>query len=120
MKGLRGYDCGTALAAVRRGHRAFFAAQRSNGEKFMPAGLAAQRGNSKQSANERRRARNSLRGDPLQFEIAANPAVCIEQRPEWQRPGVKPRFARFAPPGKNADKTEEMVHYRAALGAPSF
>jgi hypothetical protein len=50
---------------------------RTYGKKFVTAGITPQRRHTEHSPKNGRRTRHMLRGDVLQFEVAANPAVRI-------------------------------------------
>jgi len=65
------------LLSLRCCRYRFFAAQRAHGKKFIAAWFATQRGKSQQPPKERHHARHELRRNALQFEIAANPAMRI-------------------------------------------
>jgi len=63
--------------------------------------------------------RHAVGGDSLQFEVAANRAVGVEQMTKWHGARVKTRFAGFATPRQDARETQEMVVHRPALGTPA-
>jgi len=63
--------------------------------------------------------RHALGGDSLQFEVAANRAVGVEQMTKWHGARVKTRFAGFASPRQDARETQEMVVHRSAFGTPT-
>jgi len=55
----------------------------------------------------------------LQFEVAANPAMSIEQGAKRHQAGVKSQLAGFAAPRQDSRKTEEIVQHRPPLGTPA-
>jgi len=63
--------------------------------------------------------RHALGGDSLQFEVAANGAVGVEQKTKRHGARVKSGLAGFAPPRQDARETQEMVVHRPALGTPA-
>ena len=97
-----------------------FPAERPYGEELVPAGHATKRGNSEEPRDERCLARNMLRCNPLQFQVAANSAVGVQQVPKRSAAPTKSRFARFAAPGQNAAYAQQIVNDCPAPGAPEF
>jgi len=61
-----------------------------------------------------------LRGDALQFQIAAYPAVGIQQIPKRSAAAAKSRFAKLAPPRQDAADAKQIVNDCPAPGAPEF
>jgi len=53
--------------------------------------------------------RHALGGDSLQFEVAANGAMGVEQMTKWHGARVKACLAGFAPPRQDTRETQEMV-----------
>ena len=96
----------------------FFAAQRAHRKKFMPARFTAHRRKTQQSSEESHHPRHVLRRNALQFEIAADPAMRVNNVTQRGRPRAKSSFAIFAAPGQNARRTQQIVPHRPAPGAP--
>src|SRR5436853_5059523 len=82
----------------------------------MPAGCAAQRREPEDAPKDGRHAWHMLGRNVLQFEVAANPAMSIEERAKRHQAGVKSQLAGFAAPRQDSRETEEIVHYRPPLG----
>jgi len=97
-----------------------FSKQGTHGKKFIPAGFAAQRGEPQNSPDDCGRTRHILGRDVLQFVVAANPAMSVEEASERHRASMKAYFAGDAAPRKNAHETEKMVLERPALGPAAF
>jgi len=68
-----------SLFAVRDRYRTFFAPQRAHGKEFVPARLTTQRWNPEDSPENRRDSLDTLGRNALQFEVAANPAMSVEE-----------------------------------------
>jgi hypothetical protein len=109
-----------ALPSRRRCFRALFPLHRPHGKKIMPAGFATQRGKTKDAPDNRGYARHALGGDALQFEVPANPAVCVEESAKRHQAGVKSRLAGFAAPRQDARDAQEIVQYRPPFGTPAI
>jgi hypothetical protein len=120
-RGLRRYVLGTGWVLLSwRGRRARrFPLQRAHGKKPMAAGFAAQRGESEDSPENRGHARHARGGNALQFQVAANPAMRVQQRAKRQQAGAKSRRARPAAPRQDPRDAEEMVLHRAPFGTPA-
>jgi len=67
------------LFAGRDRYRTFFVPQRAHGKEFVPARLTAQRWNSQDSPENRHDSLHTFGRNALQFEVAANPAMSVEQ-----------------------------------------
>jgi len=61
-----------------------------------------------------------LRRDALQFQIAADSAVGIQQIPKRSAASAKSRLARLAPPRHDAADAKQVVNDCPAPGAPKF
>lgn len=72
----------------------------------MPARFASQRRDPQRPPKHRHHPRYVLRGDSLQFQIAANPAMRIKVIAHRYGARVKPRFAPSAPPWQDARKSK--------------
>jgi len=86
----------------------------------MPAGFATQCRKIEDAPENPGRARYALGSDALQFEVPANPAVCVEESAERHQAGVKSRLAGFAAPRQDAREAQEIVQYRAPFGTPAI
>ncbi len=84
----------------------------------MTAGFAAQRPQSQDPPKSRSRARHTISGDALQFQVAAIRAMGVEPSAKRQKPRAKSRLASFAAPRQDARGAEQKVLHRSALGAP--
>jgi hypothetical protein len=74
----------------------------------MPARHASRRRQPQPASNHGCHSQNFLRGDSLQFQVAANAASRIEQMPKRYRSRVEPRFASCAAPRKDTNSTEQI------------
>ncbi len=109
------------LLLAWRGRRGSLCApQRSYGKKLVPAGFAAQRGDSQKASDDGCRAGDALCRDALQFQVAADSAVRIQESAKRHQARVKSRLAGFAAPRQDATETEEIVQHRAASGTPAI
>lgn len=97
-----------------------FPPERPYGEEFVPAGHAAIRRYSEEPRDHCYTAGDMLGGNPLQFKIAADPAVGIHQIPKRSLPPAKPRFARFAAPRQDAAEAQQIVNDCPSPGATEF
>jgi hypothetical protein len=77
------------LLAVGGRHGPLFPAQRSHGKKLVPAGCAAQRGEPEDTPGNRSYTWHTLGRNALQFQVAANPAMSVEEGTKWQGVSVK-------------------------------
>jgi len=107
------------LLAGRGSRRSVFASQRSYRKKLMSAGHAAQRREPEDSPKDRSHARHMRGRNVLQFEVAANPAMSIEERAKRHQAGVKSQPAGFAAPRHDSRETKEIVRHRPPLGTPA-
>lgn len=80
-------------------------------EEFVPAGHATIRRYSEEPPDDGCLARDMLSGDALQFQVAANSTVGIQQIPKGSAAFAKSRLARIATPRQNAADAEEIVNY---------
>lgn len=106
------------LASVIFDRRFFvaFLPQRADGEEFIAAGRAAERGNSQDPRNERCLTRDMPYA--LQVQIAADAAVGKEQPPKGNAAGAKPGFAGCTAPGKNSAHGKQVINDGAAVRTP--
>jgi hypothetical protein len=86
-------------------------------EEFVTARIAAERREAKETAKEGEEAGDMFRGDTAKFGVAAVATVSVKGEAEGYRAGVETLFAGFAAPGKNVERTKEIVGERAPLGA---
>ena len=110
------------LASVVFDRRLFvaFLPQRADGEEFIAAGHAAERGNSQDSRNERCLTRDVPGRYALQLQIAADAAVGKEQAPKRNATGAKPGFAGGTAPGQNSAHGKQVIDDAAAVRTPDF
>ena len=104
-------------------HGRFFVAflpQRADGEEFIAAGHATERGNPQDSRNERSLTRDMPGRYALQVQIAADAAVGKEQAPKRNATGAKPGFAGCTAPGKNSAHGQQVINDGAAVRTPEF
>ena len=80
--------CGALLALGGR-HLTLFPSQRPHGKKLMPTGRAAHRRKPEDPPEDRRHALYTLGRNALQFQVAANPAMSVEEGAQWQEASVK-------------------------------
>jgi len=92
--------------------------QGPHGKKFVTARSATQRRQSQDPPKSRGRAGHTIRGDALQFQVAAIRAMGVKQNAQRQEPRAKSRPASFAAPRQDARSAEEKVPHRSALGTP--
>lgn len=106
------------LASVIFDRRFFvaFLPQRADGEEFIAAGRAAERGNSQDPRNERCLTRDMPYA--LQVQIAADAAVGKEQPPKRNAAGAKPGFAGCTAPGKHSAHGKQVINDAAAVRTP--
>src|SRR6266404_1709979 len=97
-----------------------FAVQGAHRKKFVTAGCAAQRLESQKASGEGSHSGDALRGDALQFQIAADSTMRVHERAKRQQTRIKSRRASFAAPGKDSRESKEIVRHRAAFGAPGI
>jgi hypothetical protein len=109
-----------ALVAAGRRDVALLAHQRAQRKKFIPARLAAQRGNPEHPPEYRGHSRNVLARNPLQFQVPASPAVRIKKIVQRLDPCAKSRFAPAAAPRQNSRQPKEMVLHRPTFGSPGI
>jgi len=107
------------LLALRGRHGSLFSSQRSHRKKLMPAGFAAQSREPEDSPEYRCPTRHTRGRDAPQCEVAANPAMGIEEGAKWHQAGVKSRLAGCTAPRQHARETEEIVQHRPASGTPA-
>ena len=107
------------LLALRGRHGPLFPSQRSHRKKLMPAGFAPQSRESEDPSEYRCSTRNTRGRDAPQCEVAANPAMGIEERAKWHQACVKSRPAGCTAPRQDARETEEIVQRRPASGTPA-
>ena len=79
-----------------------FSAERSHGEKLVATGHTTVSRYTEQPPDDGGVAWHMLGGDMLQFQIAADLTVGIQQVAKRHATSVKSRFARFATPWQNA------------------
>lgn len=84
----------------------------------MPARFASQSRNSQHPPKHRHHPLHVLRGDSLQFQIAANLAMRMKVMAHRHGWCVKPRFAPSAPPRQDARKSKKMIQRRPAFRPP--
>jgi len=77
------------LLAVGRRYGPPFPAQRSHRKKLVPAGCAAQRREPEDPPGNRSYTRYVLGRNALQFQVAANSAMSVEEGAKWQGMSVK-------------------------------
>jgi hypothetical protein len=77
------------LLSVGVRHGSLFPSQRSHGKKLVPAGCAAQRREPEDPPGNRSYTRHVLSRNALQFQVAANPAMSVEEGAKWQGVSVK-------------------------------
>ena len=111
-----------SLASVILRDRLFvaFLPQRADGEEFIAAGHAAERGNPQDSRKERRLTRDMPGRYALQVQIAADAAVGKEQAAKRNATGAKPGFAGCTAPGKNSAHGQQVINDGAAVRTPEF
>src|SRR6266478_8236687 len=86
---------------------------------LMPAGFAAQSREPEDSPEYRCPTRHTRGRDAPQCEVAANPAMGIEEGAKWHQAGVKSRLAGCTAPRQDAHETEEIIQHRPASGTPA-
>jgi hypothetical protein len=77
------------LLAMGGHHGPLFPSQRSHGKKLVPAGCAAERREPEDPPGNRSHTRHVLGRNALQFQVAANPAMSVEEGAQWQEASVK-------------------------------
>lgn len=93
-------------------------AERSYGEKLVPTGHATKGRHTQELCNDRSLPGNMLGRDTLQFQVAADSAVSKKQIAKRGAAPAKSRFAKFAPPGKEASQAKQIVKDGPAPGTP--
>jgi hypothetical protein len=95
----------------------FLRHQRPHGEKFVTAGIAAQRRQTGETPYESGPARHVLGRNSLQIRVPAVTAVRVKRKTERNRPGLKAQLTGFTAPRQHSRAAEEIVHERTPLGA---
>src|SRR5208283_3644415 len=85
-----------------------------NREVFVPAGFATQRRHTEQPPDSAQRAMHMLRRDALQFEVAADRAVCVKRVAQRHQSRMEPRVAGPAPPRIDTQNAQRIVCNRLA------
>jgi hypothetical protein len=96
----------------RSAHRLFLwlhLTHRQDREVFVPAGFAAQRRHAEQPPDHAQSAMHVLRRDALQFEVAANRAVCVKRVAQRHQPRMKSRVAGPAAPRVVTKSAQRVV-----------
>jgi len=83
---------------------------RAEGEKFVAARVAAERGETEQAANEGEEARDLFGWDAAKVGVAAVAAMSVEGEAKGDGAGVETLFAGFAAPRENFGTAEEIVN----------
>jgi len=83
--------------------------ERPYGKEFVAAGDTTVGRKPQCSAEKRCLTRNMLCRDALQFKVAADSAVGVQQIPKGSVAPAKPRLTRFTPPRKDAADAQEIV-----------
>jgi len=109
-----------ALVARRSCRRTLFPPHRPHGKKIIPAGFTTQCRKIEDAPENPGCARYARGRDALQFEVPANPAVCVEESAKRHQAGVKSLLAGFAAPRQDARKAQEIVQYRPPFGTPAI
>ncbi len=97
-----------------RGAAALSSLERTQSEKLMPAGFAAQRGQSENTPKGRRHPVDVIRRNALQVEVTADGTVCVKQMVKGNCPRVKTRLAGHAAPRQHVRGAEQIVERRLA------
>jgi hypothetical protein len=84
------------------------------------ARVAAQGWQAQETAEEGGGSGDVFGRDFLQLGIAAQAAMRVERKAEWDRAGVEARFTLFAAPGQYPGCAQQIVRERASLGAAQF
>jgi len=88
--------------ALSRNFFLAFLPERPYRKEFVPAWHATIRGHSKEPADGGRLAGDMFCRDALQFQVAADSAVGIQQNPKWSAASAESCFAILAPPRQDA------------------
>jgi hypothetical protein len=95
----------------------FFLAQGAHRKKLVAAGGASQCREPESAAEKCDHAWNVLGGDALQFQVAANSAMRVQECAKRHQPRVESRRAGFAAPRQYTCNGKEVIRYRPASGS---